>query len=440
MRMYEIIYKKRNGETLSKQEIDFVINSYVENKLPDYQMSALLMAIFFNGMDKTELRYFTQAMVNSGKVYDFSFLHKKKNEVCVVDKHSTGGVGDGVSLSLAPLIATTGIFVPMISGRGLGHTGGTLDKLESIPGFVVELKEEEFVNQVKTIGVAIISQSQQLVPADKKIYALRDATATVDSIPLIAASITSKKLAEGCDAIVFDVKTGNGAFMEKYEDAKLLAKTMVEIMKSCGKKALAVISDMNQPLGEYAGNSVEIFQAIKILQGEGPKDITELVLYLAAKMLLLAQKVKTHEEAVKLLKNKISSGEAIEKFRQMVKFQHGDVSIIDNPQKLFGAKYTSQIVAQKNGFVGYIDTKLIGNCLTFLGAGREKMEDKIDHSVGIKFNKKLADYVKQNEPLMEVYYNNKEKFEMVKDKLLSSYKIYPKKKKLPYKLVYEVIK
>ena len=433
MRVYDIIIKKRNGQSLTKQEIDFVISEYISGSIPDYQMSALLMCIYFNGMDKKELTYFTESMKNSGKVLDLSSIDKPK-----VDKHSTGGVGDGVSLSLAPLVACFDVVVPMISGRGLGHTGGTLDKLEAIPGFKVNLTEEEFINQLKKIGVAIIGQTEDLVPADKKIYALRDTTATVDSIPLIAASIMSKKLAEGTDALLLDVKTGNGAFMEKFEDSFNLGKTMVEIGKSFNKKVKALITDMNQPLGEYIGNALEVYQAIKILKNEGPKDITELVIYEATKMLQLVGVEKNFEKAKSKVLYKLFSGEALEKFRQMIESQKGNPKIVENPKLLPQVQYCEPIVSQKSGFVSYINTKNIGIACCILGAGREKIEDKIDHSVGLRILKKLNDYVEKNEPLMYVYYNDKTKFEKAKELLISSYKISSKKTK-PLKLVYKEI-
>jgi pyrimidine-nucleoside phosphorylase len=374
-------------------------------------------------------------MTNSGKKYDLSSIKKPK-----VDKHSTGGVGDGVSLSLAPLVASCGVVVPMMSGRGLGHTGGTLDKLESIPGFNVNLSEKDFINQLKKIGVAIISQSEEVAPADKKFYVLRDTTATVDSIPLISASIMSKKLAEGTDALVLDVKTGNGAFMEKFSDAIKLAQTMVNIGKRCGKKMVAVISDMNQPLGEYAGNSLEIFQTIKILQNQGPKDITELIYYLATKMLILGGVAKTDSDARKMLEKQLVSGAALEKFRQMIKMQKGDVRVVDDPEKFLPkAKNVVPIVSSKNGYVNFIDVKLVGNCIAQLGAGREKISDKIDYSVGIRFMKKFGEPVTKNEPLMVVHYNDEKKFLEVKEKLNSVYKIIPTKPKNKLKLVYKEI-
>ncbi len=433
MRAYDIILKKRNNEKLSKEEIEYVVLEYTKGTIPDYQMAAFLMAVYFNSMDEKELFYFTDAMKNSGKVLDLSSIDKPK-----VDKHSTGGVGDGVSLSLAPLVASCDVVVPMISGRGLGHTGGTLDKLESIEGFNVNLTETEFIKQLKKIGVAITGQTQNLVPADKKIYALRDVTATVDSIPLITASIMSKKLAEGIDGLLLDVKTGNGAFMEKFEDSVKLAKTMVEIGKKAKKKVLALITDMNQPLGEYIGNALEVYQAIKILKNEGPKDITELVIYEAAKMLLLAGVEQNFDSAKKKVTKKLSSGEALEKFRQMVELQKGNTKVIDNEEILIKAKYKKPILSNKSGYITYIDTKLVGVCCCVLGAGRTKIEDKIDYTVGFKILKKINDFVEKNEPLLYVYYNDEQKFNQIKQKLISAFKISNQKTK-NLKLIYKEI-
>ncbi|MCX7716512.1 MAG: thymidine phosphorylase [Endomicrobia bacterium] len=433
MRMYDLILKKRNGKHLTKEEVEYILQGYVNNEIPDYQMSSFLMAVYFNGMDKKELLWFTQAMINSGKKVNLSSIRKPK-----VDKHSTGGVGDGVSLSLAPLVASFDIVVPMISGRGLGHTGGTLDKLESIPGFTTNLSYDKFLSQLQKIGVAIVGQTEDLVPADKKIYALRDTTATVDSIPLIAASIMSKKLAECIDALLLDVKTGNGAFMEKYDDAIKLAKTMVQIGKEYGVKTIALITDMNQPLGEYVGNALEVYQAVKILKNEGPKDITELVVYQATKMLQLAGVEKNFNSAKQKVLSKLSSGEALEKFKQLIEEQKGNPEIINNPKLLPQAKYCEPVLAEKSGYVNYINTKLIGIASCILGGGRQKISDKIDYSVGLRIVKKLNDYVKINEPLVYVYYNNHTLYEQVKNLILTSYRI-SNKKTIGNKIVYKEI-
>lgn len=434
MRMYDIIIKKRNKQQLSPEEINFVISGYINGDIPDYQMSAFLMAVYFTGMTDEELVQFTLSMKDSGEVFDLSSINKPK-----FDKHSTGGVGDGVSLSLAPLVASCDVAVPMISGRGLGHTGGTLDKLESIPGFNVNLTKEEFIKQLENIGVVIAGQTTNLVPADKKIYALRDTTATVDSIPLIAASIMSKKLAEGADGLLLDVKTGNGAFMENYDDAVTLAKTMVKIGRGCGKKMLALITDMNQPLGEYIGNALEVYQAIKILKNEGPKDITELVIYESAKILLLAGVETDFQTAQKKILSKLTSGEALDKFRKLVELQKGNPSIIDNTKLLPQAQYCEPVVSTKNGYVSYIDTKSIGVACCTLGAGREKITDKIDYSVGLRILKKLGDEVSSGEPLVYVYYNDKTKFDKAKQIIISSYQISEEKPELKTKLIYEEI-
>jgi len=433
MRMYDLILKKRNKQKLTKEEIEFIITEYIKGNLPDYQISAFLMAVYFNGLDFDELLHLTKCMTFSGKVFDLSSIDKPK-----IDKHSTGGVGDGVSLSLAPIVASCEICVPMISGRALGHTGGTLDKLESIPGFKVNLTEEEFVKQLKKIGVVIASQTENLVPADKKLYALRDTTATVDSIPLIAASIMSKKLAEGIDGLLLDVKTGNGAFMEEMKDAVKLARTMLTIAKKFNKKAVALITDMNQPLGEYVGNALEIYQAIKILKNEGPKDITELVVYESAKMLQLACIEKNFDSAKRKVEKQIVSGKALEKFKQLIEAQNGDPKIIDNPKLLPQTKFCEPVLSKEEGYVSFIDTKLVGTACCYLGAGRQKISDKIDHSVGIRIIKKLDDYVEKNEPLCYVYFNKQQKFEQIKSMIISAYKISSKKQGQP-KLIHKEI-
>ncbi|MCX7941137.1 MAG: thymidine phosphorylase [Endomicrobia bacterium] len=434
MRMYDIIIKKRNNQPLTNEEIKFIVSGYVNGIIPDYQMSALLMAIYFNGMTDDELAQFTLSMTQSGKIFDLSHISKPK-----VDKHSTGGVGDGVSLSLAPLVASCDVVVPMISGRGLGHTGGTLDKLESIPGFTVNLSDKEFFEQLDNIGVVIAGQTDDLVPADKKIYALRDTTATVDSIPLIAASIMSKKIAEGTDALLLDVKTGNGAFMENYNDAVSLAKTMVKIGKDCGKKMLALITDMNQPLGEYIGNALEVYQAIEILKNEGPKDITELVIYESAKMLILAGVEKNFDTAKNRIISNLTSGKGLEKFKKLIEVQKGNPKIVDNPELLPQAQYCEPVTSTISGFVSHIDTKAIGFACCILGAGREKITDRIDHSVGLRIVKKLGDYVHTGEPIVYIYYNDKTKFEKAKNLILSSYSITEQKLGKQINLVYEEI-
>lgn len=431
---YDIILKKRNGSELSKEEIEFMVNNYVSNKIPDYQMAAFLMSVYFRGMTKNEIFFLTETMLKSGNILDFKDIDKPK-----ADKHSTGGVGDGVSLSLAPLLACFDIAVPMMSARSLGHTGGTLDKLESIEGFNVNLTYKQIKKQLKKIGVAIFSATEDFALADKKIYALRDLTATVDSIPLISASIMSKKLAESLDALLLDVKTGNGAFMENFKDSLELAKTMVEIGKHFNLKISAIITDMNQPLGEYVGNSLEIYQAIKILKNEGPKDITELVVVETSKILQLLNIEKDFKKAKQKVIKILSEGYAFEKFKKLIEWQGGNPKVAEVLKLLPQAKYKTAILSKSSGYITKIDTKLIGLSLVHLGGGRKKLSDKIDHSVGFKILKKLNQYVEKNEPLIYVYYNDKNKFEEIKNKLLTSFTITQNKSKT-YPLIYKEIK
>lgn len=435
MRMYDLILKKRNKKEFTKEEIYYIVNSYVKNRIPSYQMAALLMCIYFQGMSKKETIYLTEAMLKSEDVLDLKDIDKPK-----ADKHSTGGVGDGVSLSLAPLLASFEVVVPMMSGRSLGHTGGTLDKLESIEGFNVYLTKSKIKKQLKKIGVAIFATTKDMVVADRKIYALRDLTATVESIPLISASIMSKKLAESLDALLLDVKTGNGAFMEKFSSALELAKTLVEIGKHFNLNVSALITDMNQPLGEYIGNSLEIYQAIKILKNEGPKDITELVILQTSKILQLLKIEKDPNIATQKVIKHLSAGYGLEKFKQLIEAQNGNPKVIDNPKFLPQAKYKTAILAEKAGYITKINTKLIGLSLAKLGTGREKLTDKIDHTVGIKILKKLNQFVEKQEPLMYVYYNNKNKFEEFKKSIISAFLISENKSDKIYPLVYREIK
>lgn len=414
-----------------------MVDGYVKSEIPDYQMSAFLMAVYFRGMNDEELFALTKSMIESGEVIDLSDIKAFK-----VDKHSTGGVGDGTSLSLVPLVASCGFVVPMISGRGLGHTGGTLDKLESIPGFNVNLSTKEFVSQLKNVGCAIISQTEDIVPADKRIYALRDTTATVDSIPLIAASIMSKKLAEGCDGLVLDVKTGNGAFMKDYGQAKLLAQTMVNIGKKYGKKVIALITDMNQPLGKAIGNAIEIKQAIDVLKGSGPEDITELILTLATYMALLANGQINQTKFMEIkdrIQQKIYSGEALEKFRELVRAQGGNEKIIDNPDLLPQANFKFEMRSEEEGYVIYIDTERVGISSVILGGGREKITDKIDHSVGIVLHKKLNDYVNKGDIIATFYYNDPLRFQTAYNVFQKAYKFSKTPLSSPPQLVYELI-
>lgn len=400
MRMVDLIEKKRDGQVLSKEEIDFIVTEYTAGTIPDYQMSALLMAIFYQDMTDEEITNLTLAMAYSGEVIDLSSIEGIK-----VDKHSTGGVGDTTTLILAPLVASVGVPVAKMSGRGLGFTGGTLDKLESIPGFKIEISEERFIQIVNESKVAVIGQSGDLAPADKKLYALRDVTATVNSIPLIASSIMSKKIAAGADAIVLDVTTGDGAFMKNIEDARRLAHTMVRIGKLAERQTMAVVSDMSQPLGEAIGNSLEIVEAIETLQGKGPADLVEMCYALGSQMVVLAKKAANLEEARKMLEEALTSGQALEKFKEMVRNQGGDTRVIDHPEELLTASYEIELPALKDGVVTKLVANEIGIAAMMLGAGRQTKEDSIDRAVGLKLHKKIGDAVKKGESLLTIYSN-----------------------------------
>ncbi|WP_436883966.1 pyrimidine-nucleoside phosphorylase [Staphylococcus pseudintermedius] len=411
MRMVDIIAKKRDGHALTKEEIEFVVNGYTNDDIPDYQMSSLAMAIFFQDMTDEERAYLTMAMVESGDQIDLSNIEGIK-----VDKHSTGGVGDTTTLVLAPLVAALDVPVAKMSGRGLGHTGGTIDKLESVEGFHVEISEEAFVKLVNEDKVAVIGQTGNLTPADKKIYALRDVTATVNSIPLIASSIMSKKIAAGADAIVLDVKTGNGAFMKTVDDAEQLAHAMVKIGNQVGRQTMAIISDMSQPLGRAIGNALELQEAIDTLKGEGPEDLTELVLTLGSQMVVLAQKAKDLDEARGMLQEVIDNGEALEKFKTFLSNQGGDASVVDDPSKLPTAQYQFELPAKRSGVVSEMIANEIGIASMMLGAGRQTKEDVIDLAVGLVLNKKVGDRVEEGESLLTIYANS-EDVEQVKQKL-----------------------
>lgn len=411
MRMVDIIAKKRDGHALTKEEIEFVVNGYTNDDIPDYQMSSLAMAIFFQDMTDEERAYLTMAMVESGDQIDLSNIEGIK-----VDKHSTGGVGDTTTLVLAPLVAALDVPVAKMSGRGLGHTGGTIDKLESVEGFHVEISEEEFVKLVNEDKVAVIGQTGNLTPADKKIYALRDVTATVNSIPLIASSIMSKKIAAGADAIVLDVKTGNGAFMKTVEDAEQLAHAMVKIGNQVGRQTMAIISDMSQPLGRAIGNALELQEAIDTLKGEGPEDLTELVLTLGSQMVVLAQKAKDLDEARGMLQEVIDNGKALEKFKTFLSNQGGDASVVDDPSKLPTAQYQFELPAKRSGVVSEMIANEIGIASMMLGAGRQTKEDVIDLAVGLVLNKKVGERVEEGESLLTIYANS-EDIEQVKQKL-----------------------
>lgn len=417
MRMVDLIAKKRDGKELKTEEINFIIEGYTKDEIPDYQMSALAMAIFFQDMTERERADLTMAMVNSGDTIDLSAIEGVK-----VDKHSTGGVGDTTTLVLAPLVAALDIPVAKMSGRGLGHTGGTIDKLEAIAGFHVEISNEEFVKLVNKDKIAVIGQSGNLTPADKKLYALRDVTATVDAIPLIASSIMSKKIAAGSDAIVLDVKTGAGAFMKSVEDAKELAHAMVSIGNNVGRKTMAVISDMSQPLGFAIGNALEVKEAIDTLQGKGPKDLEELCLALGRQMVFLANKASSLEEAEKMLQEVISNGKALNKFKDFIANQGGDSSVVDHPEKLPQAKYQIDVPAKEDGVVAEIVADEIGTAAMLLGAGRATKDSVIDLAVGLMLNKKVGDPVKVGESLVTIH-SNRENVDDVTAKIYENIRI-----------------
>lgn len=403
MRMIDIIEKKRDGKSLTKEEIEFFVNGYTHGEVPDYQASSLAMAIFFQDMNDEERAALTMSMVNSGEKIDLSDINGIK-----VDKHSTGGVGDTTTLVLAPLVAAVGVPVAKMSGRGLGHTGGTIDKLESVKGFNVEISEKDFIKLVNDNQVAVIGQSGNLTPADKKLYALRDVTGTVNSIPLIASSIMSKKIAAGADAIVLDVKTGSGAFMKTLDDAEALAHAMVRIGNNVGRNTMAIISDMSQPLGNAIGNALELKEAIATLKGNGPKDLTELVLTLGSQMVVLAEQATSLDEARQMLIDVIKTGKALNKFKTFLSNQGGDDSIVDSPEKLPSAKYQVEFKAKKDGYITEIIANEIGVASMMLGAGRQTKEDVIDLGVGIVLNKKVGEHVEKGENILTIHTNTKE--------------------------------
>lgn len=406
MRMYDLIMKKRNGGTLSRDEIRFMICHYTDGQIPDYQMSAMMMAIYFRGMNEEETLNLTMAMAESGEMLDLSSIHGIK-----VDKHSTGGVGDKTSLALAPMVAACGIPVAKMSGRGLGHTGGTIDKLESFPGFSTSIEAERFIRQVNEIGIAIMGQTKDLAPADKKLYALRDVTATVDNMSLIASSIMSKKLASGADAIVLDVKTGSGAFMKSEEDAFSLAREMVRIGNGAGRYTTAVVSDMDQPLGFAVGNALEVREAIDTLNGKGPEDFVELCLTLGSEMVVAGKKAEHAEQAKEILLQKIEDGSALDKLAQFVEAQGGDSSYVYEPERLPSATMTYEIKADEDGYISHIDCDEVGICSLILGGGRETKESSIDLSVGLVLAKKVGDRVQKGDVLATLYGNHEEKLE-----------------------------
>lgn len=433
IRAVDIIRKKRDDEKLGKKEIEFIVKGALSGEVPDYQISALLMAIYFRGMDLSETTALTEIMMKSGEILEWSFLKKP-----TVDKHSTGGVGDKVSIALAPLVASTNLVcVPMISGRALGHTGGTLDKLESIRGYRTNLSIEEFKEIVKNVGCSIIGQTDKLVPADKKFYALRDATSTIESIPLIASSILSKKLAEGVNAIVLDVKVGSGAFMPKIKEAKELAMLMVEIGKKMNKKIIALITNMDQPLGKAVGNALEVREAIDILKGNGPSDVTELTLRIGSYMLYAVDAVKSPEEGYKKLKNNLYNGDGLRRLRRMIESHGGDWNYILSDD-FIRTKYVYHITASASGYISQLETYKIGIASQILGAGRNKIDDTIDHKVGIIVNKKVGDKVDEGDIIFEVRANDENRLNQAVEILENSYKIV-KRKTQPLPLIHEII-
>jgi pyrimidine-nucleoside phosphorylase len=418
VRAVDVIRKKRDGEELSQAEIDYLVRAYTDGDIPDYQVSAWLMAVILRGLTRAETSWLTDAMLRSGDVLDLSEFSAKK-----VDKHSTGGVGDKTSLVLAPLVAAGGLIVPMISGRGLGHTGGTLDKLESIPGFNVNLSVFEFRRVLHACGCAMIGQTSEIAPADRKLYALRDVTATVESPYLICASIMSKKLAEGIDALVLDVKTGSGAFMKEEKDAAFLAELMVETGERMGKSVVALITDMDQPLGRYVGNSLEVIEVLEVLRGKGPEDLRELCLELAAWMFQLGGKTHSVAEGKAKAAKLIDSGGALETFRQMVALHGGDARVVDNPDLLPRAKSTREVISTASGRVTAIDCGAVGVACVILGGGREKKEDSVDPAVGIVLHRRVGDAVSAGESLCTVHYNDDTRAARAAELLLRSYRI-----------------
>jgi pyrimidine-nucleoside phosphorylase len=420
MRAVDLIRKKRNSGEHSREEIDLLISGYTRGDIPDYQMAAWLMAAWIRGLSPVEIAALTEAMLHSGEVLDLSDLPGKK-----VDKHSTGGIGDKTSLILAPVVAAGGLTVPMISGRGLGHTGGTLDKLEAIPGFNVNLTLAEFRRVLRECGMGLIGQTKEIAPADKKIYALRDVTSTVENVGLICGSIMSKKLAEGIDALVLDVKVGSGAFMKREEDAVHLAQVMIETGKRMGKKVVALITDMDQPLGRAAGHANEVAECIEVLNGRGPADLRELSLQLAAWMFFLGERTKSIYEGRELAEKMITTGEAREKFKRGIQLQGGDANVIDEPSRLPQARFKVDVPGVVSGYISGTDCEQFGIALAMLGGGREKKEDNIDHAVGLQFHKRIGDRVEQGEPLATIHYNDGTRLAEAQHLISASYFVSP---------------
>lgn len=433
MRAVDIITKKKQGEVLTNEEIHFIIDGYVKGEIPDYQISALLMAICFQGLNREEQVSLTKEMLESGEKVDLSSI----NGICV-DKHSTGGVGDKTTLVVGPLFASCGLNLAKMSGRGLGHTGGTLDKLESIPGFKINVSPEDFFKQVREIGIAVVGQTANITPADKKLYALRDVTGTVDSVGLIASSIMSKKLASGAHSIILDVKVGEGAFMKTLDDARVLARAMVEIGRSYGRDMVAVLSNMSEPLGNMVGNSIEVIEAIETLKGRGPKSFRDFCFDLVSELLLEVKVVKTKEEGLALVKSKIESGEALEKLRQMIIYQHGDPRVIDDYSILPACKTKVNVLATQDGYVKDLEALEIGLSAMLLGAGRENKDDDVDLSVGVEVLKKVGDKVNKGEPLAILYSNGKNEKEAY-NKVLNAYEIV-KEKQQPKPIILDIIR
>ncbi|MYL48393.1 pyrimidine-nucleoside phosphorylase [Halobacillus litoralis] len=433
MRMYDIIVKKRDGGELTKEEIEFFVEGYTKGEIPDYQASAFTMAIYFQGMTAEETATLTQAMVDSGETIDLSAIEGKK-----VDKHSTGGVGDKVTFIVGPLVASVGIPVAKMSGRGLGHTGGTLDKLESIKGLEIEMTKEKFIENVNTHKLAVAGQTGNLAPADKKLYALRDVTGTVNSLPLIAGSIMSKKIASGADSIVLDVKTGSGAFMKTLEDSEALAREMVNIGNNLGRNTVAVISDMNQPLGYEVGNANEIKEAAEILQGKNVEDLRLLSLEIASHMAVLAEKFSTYEEAYEAIEANIENGKAFQSLRTLIEAQGGDVSMIDDLDRLPKAAHEIEVTADQDGFVSAIDAESIGIAAMYLGAGRATKDDEINHGVGISLKKKIGDPVKAGEALVVLTSDDEQPTDSIQ-KVKEAYTISGEKVEKPT-LIHNIIK
>ena len=435
MLFVELIKKKRDGRELSRQEIEFIISSYTRGEVPDYQVAAFLMATFLRGMTPAETSALLHSMLHSGQVLDFSGLSARK-----VDKHSTGGVGDKTSLILSPVVAAGGVYVPMLSGRGLGHTGGTLDKLESIPGFSVNLTLEKFREILGKVGCAMIGQTAEVAPADKKLYALRDVTATVESMPLICASIMSKKLAEGIDGLVLDVKTGSGAFMKKEEDSEALARLMVSVGDEMGKSMVALVTDMDQPLGKKVGNALEVEECIEVLRGGGPEDLRILSLELCGWMFYLGERADSLETGKKLAWDLIATGRALEKFKEMIEAQGGDPQIVDAPWKLPRSQRVGNIFAPAEGFVTSIDCEEVGIAALLLGGGRTKKEDAIDPAVGIALQKKVGDFAHLNDTLCTIHYNDERNLAEVRELLAKAFHIGEHLPTTPRPLIHKVIR